>query len=48
MNKLDTNKNGFIDYSEFLACCLKSKIYLKDEYLRSAFDFFDLVIFKSL
>ena len=45
MNKLDTNQNGFIDYTEFLAGCMKSKIYLKDEYLRRAFDFFDLVFF---
>lgn len=43
MNKLDTNQNGYIDYTEFLAGCMKSKIYLKDEYLRRAFDFFDLV-----
>lgn len=25
---LDTNNNGFIDYTEFLAGCMKSKIYL--------------------
>lgn len=44
MNRLDANNNGFIDYTEFLAGCMKSKIYLKEEYLRSAFSFFDKVI----
>jgi Ca2+-binding EF-hand superfamily protein len=43
MNKLDANNNGVIDYTEFLAGCMKSKIYLKEEYLRSAFSFFDKV-----
>ena len=28
MDKLDTNNNGYIDYTEFLAGCMKSKIYL--------------------
>jgi calcium-dependent protein kinase len=37
MNKLDTNHNGYIDYTEFLAGCMKSKIYLKEDYLQSAF-----------
>jgi calcium-dependent protein kinase len=37
MNKLDTNNNGFIDYTEFLAGCMKSKIYLREEHLRGAF-----------
>lgn len=44
MNSLDTNFNGFIDYTEFLAGCLKSKIYLKEEYLKEAFAYFDKVI----
>jgi len=43
MNTLDTNKNGYIDYTEFLAGCMKSKIYLKDEHLRRAFEYFDKV-----
>ena len=43
MNKLDTNNNGFIDYTEFLAGCMKSKIYLKEDYLRAAFSYFDKV-----
>lgn len=37
MQKLDTNLNGYIDYTEFLAGCMKSKIYLKEDYLRTAF-----------
>jgi len=28
MDKVDTNNNGYIDYTEFLAGCMKSKIYL--------------------
>jgi calcium-dependent protein kinase len=28
VNTLDINNNGFIDYTEFLAGCMKSKIYL--------------------
>jgi Ca2+-binding EF-hand superfamily protein len=44
---LDLNNNGSIDYTEFLAGCLRSKIYLKEDHLRSAFEYFDKVIFKS-
>lgn len=45
MNRLDTNNNGFIDYTEFLAGCMKSKIYLKEEYLKTAFAYFDKVYY---
>ena len=38
---LDTNGNGFIDYTEFLAGCMRSKIYLKEDHLRTAFEYFD-------
>lgn len=41
LKSLDTNKNGFIDYTEFLAGCMKSKIYLNNDYLKRAFEFFD-------
>lgn len=41
LGSLDTNKNGYIDYTEFLAGCMKSKIYLNDDYLKRAFEFFD-------
>ena len=43
MKKLDTNQNGFIDYTEFLAGCMKSKIYLKEDHLKAAFGYFDKV-----
>ena len=46
MNKLDTNDNGYIDYTEFLAGCMKSKIYLKEDNLNSAFAYFDKVSFQ--
>jgi hypothetical protein len=45
LNKLDTNNNGFIDYTEFLAGCMKSKIYLQEETLKHAFEYFDKVPF---
>lgn len=35
--------NGFIDYTEFLAGCMKSKIYLQEDFLKSAFSYFDKV-----
>jgi len=43
MKSLDTNNNGYIDYTEFLAGCMRSKIYLKEDNLRTAFEYFDLV-----
>jgi len=41
---LDTNNNGFIDYTEFLAGCMKSKIYLNEDNLKIAFSYFDKVL----
>ena len=38
---LDTNNNGYIEYTEFLAGCMKSKIYLKEDYLKMTFAYFD-------
>jgi calcium-dependent protein kinase len=38
---LDTNNNGYIDYTEFLAGCMKSKIYLREDYLKMTFAYFD-------
>jgi calcium-dependent protein kinase len=38
---LDSNKNGFIDYTEFIAACLQSYNYLKESHLKAAFSFFD-------
>jgi Ca2+-binding EF-hand superfamily protein len=40
---MDTNGNGYIDYTEFIAACMKSKIYLREEYIKSAFAYFDKV-----
>ena len=45
MNKLDTNHNGYIDYTEFLAGCMKSKIYMKEDNLKRAFQYFDKVTY---
>jgi Ca2+-binding EF-hand superfamily protein len=41
MRTLDTNHSGFIDYTEFLAGCMRAKIYLKESNLKQAFEFFD-------
>ena len=41
--KLDANNNGYVDYTEFIAGCMKSKVYLKDENLKTAFAYFDKV-----
>jgi Ca2+-binding EF-hand superfamily protein len=46
MSTIDTNRNGSIDYTEFLAACMKAKIYLKESNVRTAFDFFDKVRLK--
>ena len=40
---MDTNVNGYIDYTEFIASCIKSKIYLREEYIKQAFSYFDKV-----
>jgi calcium-dependent protein kinase len=44
MHALDTNQSGCIDYTEFLAGCMKSKIYLNRDHLMQAFEYFDVVI----
>ena len=38
---MDYNESGFIEYGEFVAHLLPSKIYTKDNYLIQAFEFFD-------
>jgi calcium-dependent protein kinase len=38
---MDSNKNGFIDYTEFIAACLQSYTYLKENHLKTAFSYFD-------
>lgn len=41
LNVMDSNRNGVIDYTEFIAGCLQSYNYLKENHLKSAFSFFD-------
>lgn len=45
---LDTNNNGYIDYTEFLAGCMKSKIYLNEDHLKIAFTYFDKVTISAV
>ena len=40
-NSIDTDKNGKIEYTEFLASVLKKKTFLKEERLYEAFSMFD-------
>jgi len=37
----DTDGSGSIDYTEFLAAFMDAKIFMRDDYLRTAFDMFD-------
>jgi calcium-dependent protein kinase len=41
MNVMDSNRNGFIDYTEFIAGCLQSHNYLKENHLKTAFSYYD-------
>jgi len=41
MSVMDSNRNGFIDYTEFIAGCLQSHNYLKENHLKSAFAYYD-------
>ena len=43
MKAMDTNKNGFLDYTEFIAAALHSKQQMKEVYLKEAFEHFDKV-----
>lgn len=38
---MDSNKNGYIDYTEFIAGCLQSYNYLKENHLKTAFSYYD-------
>lgn len=38
---MDTNQNGTIDYTEFIAACMQSYVYLDETALKNAFEFFD-------
>ena len=37
----DTDNSGEIDYTEFIAATIDTNIYLRDDYLQSAFQMFD-------
>lgn len=37
----DTDNSGQIDYTEFLAATMDARTYLRNDYLRTAFDIFD-------
>lgn len=41
MKVIDANQNGLVDYTEFIAACLHSYNYLKENHLKSAFTYFD-------
>lgn len=44
IRNLDLNKNGMIDYTEFIVANLKIGNYLNEAKLKEAFDFYDKVI----
>lgn len=37
----DTDNSGSIEYTEFLAATMDAQVYLRDDYLRTAFTMFD-------
>lgn len=37
----DTDNSGSIEYTEFLAATMDAQVYLRDDYMRTAFDMFD-------
>ena len=37
----DMDGSGSIDYTEFLAATMDAQIFMRDDYLRNAFDMFD-------
>ena len=37
----DTDNSGFIDYTEFLAATMDQQMYMRDDYMRTAFNMFD-------
>ena len=41
LESADTDKSGTIDYTEFIAATIDARIYLRDDYIRTAFDMFD-------
>ena len=41
MKSIDTDGSGEINYTEFLAATIDASIFLKEEYLKTAFKMFD-------
>jgi Ca2+-binding EF-hand superfamily protein len=38
---IDTDKNGKINYTEFISCCLENSVVFKEENLKAAFRLLD-------
>ena len=41
MSVIDSNNNGVIDYTEFIAACMYSQDYSQEQQIRQAFQYFD-------
>lgn len=41
MKAADLDNSGSIDYTEFIAATMDAQVYLRDDYLRTAFNMFD-------
>ena len=41
MASADTDKSGEINYTEFIAATIDANVFMRDDYLRSAFNMFD-------
>jgi calcium-dependent protein kinase len=41
LKSADTDGSGEIDYTEFIAATIDANIYMREDYLRTAFDMFD-------
>ena len=41
MSVIDSNNNGVIDYTEFIAACMYSQEYSQEKQIKQAFQYFD-------
>ncbi len=41
MKVIDSNNNGMIDYTEFIAACMYSQDYTTEKQIKQAFMYFD-------
>lgn len=41
MSVIDSNNNGVIDYTEFIAACMYSQDYSQEQQIKQAFQYFD-------